>query len=171
MARTPEPLPVAPLAAMLVAQAAEGDVLFASIDEQRATAVAAIAAALAPALTVIHLPSSDALPGDEAPASPGNIGRRVAAMRRLRAAVGTTTVLLVTTAEATAVAYAEPAAFDTAPPGIRVGDTIDLATFAETATAVGYVEDDRVDEPGEVAILGSVIDIFPADHDAPVRIS
>ncbi len=171
MARTPEPLPVAPLAAMLVAQAAEGDVLFASIDEQRATAVAAIAAALAPDLTVIHLPSSDALPGDEAPASPGNIGRRVAAMRRLRAAVGTTTVLLVTTAEATAVAYAEPAAFDTAPPGIRVGDTIDLATFAETATAVGYVEDDRVDEPGEVAILGSVIDIFPADHDAPVRIS
>lgn len=170
MARIPEPLPVAPLAALLIEQAANGDVLFASVDEQRATAVAAIAAALAPALTVIHLPSSDALPGDETPASPGNIGRRVAALRRLRAAVGTAPVLLVTTAEATAVAYAEPSAFDTIPPGIGVGDGLDLAAFAETATAVGYVEDDRVDEPGEVAILGSVIDIFPADHDGPVRI-
>jgi transcription-repair coupling factor (superfamily II helicase) len=165
-----EPLPVAALAAMLVERAAQGDVLFASVDEQRAAAVAAIAAALAPDLTVVHLPSSDALPGDEAPASPGNIGRRVAALRRLRATVGKGPVLLVTTAEATAVAYADPVVFDAAPPGIGVGDPIDLGVFAQAAGEIGYIDDDRVDEPGEVAILGSVVDIFPADHDGPVRI-
>jgi transcription-repair coupling factor (superfamily II helicase) len=164
------PLPVAPLAAMLVDQARQGDLLFAASDEQRAAAVAAIAAALAPDLNVVHLPSSDALPGDDAPASPGNIGRRVAALRLLRRGPDAATVLLVTTAEATAVAYADPRAFDTAPPAIAVGDAIDLAAFAETAAAIGYIEDDRVDEPGEVAILGSVIDIFPADHDGPVRV-
>ncbi len=165
-----EAMPVAALAAMLATRAAQGDLLFASVDEQRAAAVAAIAAALAPDLAVVHLPSSDALPGDEAPASPGNIGRRVAALRRLRATVGKGPVLLVTTAEATAVAYAEPTVFDAAPPGIGVGDPIDLAVFAQAAAEIGYVDDDRVDEPGEVAILGSVVDIFPADHDGPVRI-
>jgi transcription-repair coupling factor (superfamily II helicase) len=165
-----EPLPVAALAAMLVERAAHGDLLFASVDEQRAAAVAAIAAALAPDVTVVHLPSSDALPGDEAPASPGNIGRRVAALRCLRATVRKGPVLLVTTAEATAVAYAEPRVFDAAPPGIGVGDPIDLAVFAQAASEIGYIEDDRVDEPGEVAILGGVVDIFPADHDGPVRI-
>ncbi|WP_443025992.1 helicase-related protein [Sphingomonas sp. PB2P19] len=172
-----EPIPVAPLAAILIDHAQQGDLLFAASDEQRAAAVAAIAAALAPDLLVVHLPSSDALPGDDAPASPGNIGRRVAALRLLRQLPGAPpngprgpNVLLVTTAEATAVAYADPQAFHTAPPAIAVGDPIDLAAFAEQATEIGYVADDRVDEPGEVAILGSVIDIFPADHDGPVRI-
>ncbi len=165
-----EPIAVAPLAAMLVERTEHGNILFAALDEQRALAIAAIAAALAPDVTVIHLPSSDALPGDDAAASPGNIGRRVAALRRLRDSADGEAVLLVTTVEATAVAYAEPDAFSIAPPAIAVGDPIDLAAFAETALDIGYTEDDRVDEPGEVAILGSVIDIFPADHEGPVRI-
>lgn len=37
-------------------------------------------------------------------------------------------------------------------------------------TSLGYVEDDIVDEAGEVCIRGAVIDIFPADSGEPVRI-
>jgi transcription-repair coupling factor (superfamily II helicase) len=35
---------------------------------------------------------------------------------------------------------------------------------------LGYVEDDRVDEPGEVAVRGSVIDLYPGDLAEPVRV-
>ncbi len=166
------PAATAPVATALVERLAEHNVVYIAADDQRATDIAAIAAALAPDATVVHLPSSDALPGDDSPASPANVGLRVAALRRLRAASASETgpILLVTTAEATAVRYPEPAMFDAAPPRLAVGDTLDIAAFAATAAEIGYVVDDRIDEPGEIAVRGNVIDIFPADRDTPVRI-
>ena len=35
---------------------------------------------------------------------------------------------------------------------------------------LGYVIDDMVDEPGEVAVRGQVVDIFLADTELPCRI-
>jgi transcription-repair coupling factor (superfamily II helicase) len=164
-----ESLPVAIVAASLIEHS--GNILFVAADEQRAAAVALLAAAFAPDRVVAHVPASDALPGDAAPASPANVGQRVAALRRVRTALANGgAVVLVTTAEATAVRYPAPAAFDTAPPGLAVGDEIDLDIFAEEAEALGYLVDDRVDEPGEIAVRGQVIDIFPSDHPMPVRI-
>ncbi|HXH16849.1 MAG TPA: TRCF domain-containing protein [Sphingomonas sp.] len=166
------PHATAPVAAAIVESLGSGDMVYVAGDDQRATEIAAIAAALAPDALVIHLPSSDALPGDEAPASPANVGRRVAALRCLRAGVQDrgAPILLVTTAEATAVRYPAPAMFDAAPPRLAVGDAIDVEAFAATAVEIGYVIDDRVDEPGEIVIRGGVIDIFPADRETPVRI-
>ncbi len=160
------------VAAMLVEPLSKGDVVYVATDDQRASDIAAIAMALTPDATVVHLPSSDALPGDDSPASPANVGLRVAALRRLRAATinQTAAILLVTTAEATAVRYPEPAMFDAAPPRLVVGDTIDSAAFATTAAEIGYCVDDRIDEPGEIAVRGNVIDIFPADREAPIRV-
>jgi transcription-repair coupling factor (superfamily II helicase) len=162
--------PVAWTAAVLVEEAASRSLLFAARDEQRAAAIAAVAQGLAPELAVIHLPSSDALPGDDAPASAANVGRRVAALRRLRTVSRDERVLLVTTAEATAMPYPAPDAFEAAPPAIATGEAIDLEALAAIAEELGYIVDDRVDEPGEIAIRGSVVDLFPADHDGPVRI-
>ena len=62
----------------------EEDLLYLADDEQEAEALAAALGALAPDRPVIFLPSSDTLPGDDAPASPANIGKRVAALRSLR---------------------------------------------------------------------------------------
>ena len=62
------------------------DLVYLADDEQQADALAAAVTALAPHSSVFFLPSSDALPGDAAPASPANAGRRVAALRALRVA-------------------------------------------------------------------------------------
>ncbi|RZM37346.1 MAG: DEAD/DEAH box helicase [Sphingomonas sp.] len=161
-----------PIAVAVVEALGKGDVVCVATDDLRATEIAAIAAAFAPDALVVHLPSSDALPGDDAPASPANVGRRVAALRQLRAAMESNVhpVLLVTTAEATAVRYPTPAMFDTAPPRLAVGAPMDVDAFSDIAAEIGYVVDDRVDEPGEIAVRGGVIDIFPADREHPVRI-
>ncbi len=160
-----------PVAAMLADWASGRSVLFVASDEARAAAIVATLAAFAPDRCVVHLPSTDALPGDDAPASPANVGQRVAALRRLRqaASVGEHAVC-VTTAEATALRLPVPAAFDIAPPLMRVGDAIDVSAFTDRAIDLGYIVDDRVDEPGEVAVRGGVIDIFPADAECPARI-
>lgn len=161
-------------AAFILWQAlSEGDVLYLADDEQMAEATADALRALAPDNPVIFLPSSDALPGDTAPASPANVGHRVAALsalRRLGQEPERLPLATIMSGEAAARRYADPASFEVAPPSLNVGDRIDQTTFAQDMEALGYVEDDRVDEPGEVAVRGDVIDIFPADAGSPARI-
>jgi len=54
---------------------------------------------------------------------------------------------------------------------LQVGESLDRDALQAFAAAMGYVVDDRIDEPGEIAVLGSVVDIFPAASSAPVRIA
>jgi len=145
-----------------------GDLLFVARDDARAAGIAAVLAGLMPDTCVVHLPSSDAMPGEDAPASPANVGKRTGALRQLRATDGHR--VLVTSAEATVARYAAPDAFDGKPPAFATGDPLDLEGFTEQAEAIGYQQDDRVDEPGEVAVRGGVVDVFPVDSDNPVRI-
>ena len=159
----------AAVAARLVGELGDRSILYLASDEARAAAIAAVAMAFAPEATVVHLPASDALPGDDAPASAANVGSRVAALRLVRGA-GETPVLLIASAEASAVRYPAPAAYDHTPPRLAVGDAIDPEALLATAEALGYIVDDRIDEPGEIAVRGGVIDLFPVDHVLPVRV-
>jgi transcription-repair coupling factor (superfamily II helicase) len=167
----PEHAPAGAFAARAAERLEAGDVLLILSDEQRAQAVAGALAVAAPEARVVHMPSSDALPGDASPASPGNTGQRVAALRAAfcaRQAGGR--VALVTTAEAAASLHPPPAAYDVAPPIVATGEPLDAESFAETLIEIGYVADERVDEPGEMAVRGQVIDVFPADAGQPARI-
>ena len=53
---------------------------------------------------------------------------------------------------------------------VRTGESLDVAELETFLRRTGYVFDDRVDEPGEAALRGQVIDIFPAGESMPVRI-
>ncbi|QQN75492.1 helicase-related protein [Croceicoccus sp. YJ47] len=160
-------------AAMLAERLVEGDVFMAARDEPRARAIAACLNALMPDALVAFVPPSDALPGDDAPASPANVGQRVSALRAVHAALGRKdrpAIALVTTGEALARAYPAPGAYGAMPPAVQVGETLDLDALAQRLQAIGYFHDERVDEPGEVALRGQVLDVFPADAAHPLRI-
>ncbi len=166
-----ELLPIGPAAARLAEALGKTDILFVASNEQRAEAVWRALAAASPDTAVLHTPSSDALPGDAAPASPANIGRRVTALHRARLATTSgKRVALVTTAEGAARLFPPPAAFEVVPPVLTQGDVLDLPTLQAELTALGYIADERVDEPGEMAVRGQVVDIFPADAGLPARI-
>ena len=169
----PDPLAAGETAALLAEALAAQDVLYAATDEPRAVAVAHALAALVPEAIVVLCPGSDALPGDSAPASPANVGARVAALRRLYLAQGTEArqrLACITTGEALARRYPPPSAFDAAPPRVAMGDPVDLSALFDALIEAGYVEDERVDEPGEVALRGQVLDVYPADAEEPRRI-
>ncbi|GKS02485.1 TRCF domain-containing protein [Sphingomonas aquatilis] len=166
-------LGIAETAAGLAGLLRKNDVLAAEADEVRAAALARALAAMMPAATVVVCPGTDALPGDEAPASPANVGQRVSALRTVRCTLAKRRrprIALITTGEALARACPAPAAFDAEPPRVTVGSACDLTTLAEALTDLGYIADERVDEPGELALRGAVLDVFPADADAPLRI-
>jgi transcription-repair coupling factor (superfamily II helicase) len=170
---TADPMPIGALSAALAEALSSQDLLFIAADEQRAERIAAALAAFAPEVAVVHLPSSDAIPGDDAPPSAANVGRRVGALRRLRLLANDgkrARLACITTAEATVPLLPPSESFDAAPPALAVGDALDPEAFRAEAEAIGYFTDDRVDEPGEVAVRGGVVDIFPADSPRPVRI-
>ncbi len=171
---TPHPvLGVIETAAALAERLAKNDILAVEADETRAAAVARTLAALIPTASVWMCPGTDALPGDEAPASPANVGQRVSALRGVRRMLGEAKrprIALVTTGEALARAYPPPAAFDAEPPQVAIGTPCDLPALFETLTGLGYIPDERVDEPGELALRGRVLDVFPTDADQPLRI-
>ncbi|HZF95603.1 MAG TPA: TRCF domain-containing protein [Allosphingosinicella sp.] len=167
------PLQIGEIAASLLSALERGDVVFIAADETRAAETARILKAAAPEAEILHCPASDALPGDSAPPSPANVGQRAAALRRLAALVGETgraCIALVASGEAAARLYPAPDRFAAVPPLVRLGEPIDIEAFAAELVGIGYVVDDRVDEPGEVAARGQVIDVFPADAGEPYRI-
>ncbi len=158
---------------MLAEQLPAGDLIAAVADDARAAAVAQALQAAMPAATILFCPGSDALPGEDAPPSPANVGQRVSALRHARRLVAQETrgpVALITTGEALARACPAPADFDVAPPVVKIDATLDLTELFERLAELGYVSDERVDEPGEVALRGQVLDVFPADAALPLRV-
>ncbi|USI74605.1 DEAD/DEAH box helicase [Sphingomonas morindae] len=147
--------------------------IFLAGDEMRAQALAAALPIAAPDSLVLFCPGSDALPGEAAPASPANVGQRVAALHRLRATLATRHrphVALISTGEACARLYPPPDAYAPAPPRVTQAAEIALETLAEALAELGYQADERVDEPGEMALRGQVLDVYPADAGQPYRI-
>lgn len=175
-----DPLPtpqlgVAESAAALAELLGERDLFVATVDETRGLSLAHALAAAMPEACVIFCPGSDALPGEKAAASPANVGQRVSALRRLRLLTKNKKgerprLACITTGEALARAYPSPAAFEAEPPTVKRGTALDLAELYDGLIAIGYVADERVDEPGEVALRGQVLDVFPADAPQPLRV-
>jgi transcription-repair coupling factor (superfamily II helicase) len=166
--------PIGELAAALLTALEREDILFLAADEPRALEVAHAVGGGAGDALVLFCPATDALPGESAPPSPANVGQRASALRKVRAALTNgddrPRIALISSGEAAARLYAAPERFGAAPPLIKTGQPIELEAFAAQLEELGYVSDDRVDEPGELALRGKVIDVFPADAGQPYRI-
>ncbi|WP_207443827.1 DEAD/DEAH box helicase [Roseomonas haemaphysalidis] len=145
-----------------------GGMVFLARSEARAGRLARAAAALAPRLRVVLLPGWDCLPYDRGSPSRQSMGLRMAALRALSAGTDEP-VLLFAGIEAATQRLPPPGAL--AELRFRTGDAFDEAAAARRLAQLGYMLDDRVDEPGEAALHGSVLDVFPpGDGVLPCRI-
>ena len=165
----PSPTPVGLIVTRLAEWLLRGDIVYVAADEPHAEAVGMALVMAAPEALVVRCPSSDALPGDAAPASAANVGRRVAALQALHGR-GKRHAALVTTAEAAARLYPPPADYADVPPEFAVGQATEVEALASALRALGYGEDEQVEEPGMFAAAGQVVDLFPADAAQPVRV-
>ncbi len=52
---------------------------------------------------------------------------------------------------------------------LKLEDTVDVDALARKLVALGYERQGQVEIPGEFAVRGGIIDIFPLTEDAPVR--
>lgn len=152
------------------ARAGKGGLIYAASSERRADEIGRALRQFAPDLEVLVLPPWDCLPYDRASPSRECMGRRMAVLARLAGRANGPRVL-VASVEALMQRIPPPRVLGPAFLTLEVGEVLDRARLRAFAVATGYVEDERIDEPGEIALFGNVMDIFPAAAAWPVRIS
>jgi transcription-repair coupling factor (superfamily II helicase) len=117
-------------------------------------------------------PSPEALPFEQLPFDLEVATRRVAILDRLRAARrdGGPAPVVVATASGLVHLVFDPAELEEEIRVVRVGARLDIDDVLHWATRVGYRSVPLVQEPGDVARRGGIVDLFPPAFEAPVRI-
>ncbi|HEV7438700.1 MAG TPA: helicase-related protein [Methylobacterium sp.] len=165
--------PLVPLGALAVAlldlERSARPLVHVARDTRRLERLAALLRALAPERGVALYPEWDCLPYDRASPSRGVMGTRTGVLRWLTDDAAKPDFVL-TTAPALIQRVPPPEIWAGAHLELRVGDAIDPGGVVAELRRLGYIEDDRVDEPGEVALRGRVIDVFPAAAPRPCRV-
>ena len=147
-------------------------VLHIARDDARLARLAEGLAFFAPELPVLRLPAWDCLPYDRVSPASDIVAERVDTMTRLAnedASADCPAVVLTTVSAALqrlpARAVWREASFDAAP-----GEPIDLDRLTAFLVRNGYQRASTVREPGEFAIRGGIVDLFPPGPDRPVRL-
>jgi transcription-repair coupling factor (superfamily II helicase) len=109
---------------------------------------------------VVHLPSRGVPYGDVFDPAVTRVGRRQRALRSLSSA---------------RVVVAGPLAFMEQTPlyepmDLAAGTEIDLDATLERLVVLGYERVDRASRPGEFAVRGGIVDVFPSTRRSPVRV-
>ncbi|MGD9616916.1 MAG: hypothetical protein AB7H90_16555 [Alphaproteobacteria bacterium] len=141
--------------------------VFLSAGDEQAEYLGANIHSLFPDCPVLVFPRWDSLPYDPAGPSRDIMGRRASVLRRL--AGGLERPLLIATPEA--VLQRVPPRTPRRDAALRIvpGQT-SVAEIEAFLRRTGYGLDMLVDEPGEAAVHGHVVDVFPAGALGPVRI-
>jgi len=164
--------PLAPLAPLL----AEEPALRAVINRDPVVAVPTRAEAerlthdlaqFLPSDEIEEFPAWETLPFERVSPSVETMGRRLRVMWRLRH--GQPPTILVAPARAL-LQRLGPHVEDVEPVAVRPGDRVDRDAIVEQLVAMGYRREYQVEARGEVAVRGSIVDVYPSTDDHPLRI-
>ena len=120
-----------------------------------------------PSLPILHFPDWECLPYDVVSPHQGIVSERLETLYRLP----TLTRGILLAAAGTLMHRIAPREYVTAHSFLlRRGERLDVAGLRTTLTHAGYAAVSQVMEPGEFAVRGGVIDLFPTGNPAPYRL-
>ena len=122
-----------------------------------------------PAMPVIQFPSWDCLPYDRVSPNAEISAARMATLAALVHAMPPRFVLL-TTLNAATQRVPERRLLRDAALRLEVGQRTDPAVLRTFLTRMGFAQTPTVMEPGDYAVRGGILDIWPPGADAPVRL-
>ncbi|MFC3125822.1 transcription-repair coupling factor [Pseudoroseomonas globiformis] len=146
-----------------------GTVLHVCRDDARMARLAEGLAFFAPQLAILRFPAWDVLPYDRISPHPELVAERVATLARLVSGRQSPQVVL-TTVNALIQRVPPQSVFEGASLLLKPGERITPAQLSSFLEANGYLRVATVMEPGEYAIRGGIIDLFPAGSTDPLRI-
>ena len=130
--------------------------------------LAADLAAFLTASSVELFPAWETLPFERVSPSIETMGRRLRTMWRLR--TGDPSLAVVVSTARALVQRLGPHVEDVEPIELVARARVDSTELVERLVRSGYRREYQVEHRGELAVRGSIIDVFPATADAPVRI-
>jgi len=138
-------------------------------DDKRMEAMRTAVAVMAPVAVVLDLPAWDCLPYDRVSPNPEICARRMATLAALTAGVPGPFLLLTTMTAATQRLPAREV-LETASFSATVGTRVDEARLKGFLSRMGFSPVSTVAEPGDYAIRGGIVDIYPPGPGGPVRL-
>ena len=146
-----------------------GPVIHVARDDKRLAAMQAALAFFAPDMPVMSFPSWDCLPYDRVSPNADISAARMATLAALVHQMPKRFVLLTTLNAATQRVPAREVLRDAAF-SARVGDRIDEEGLRSFLVRMGFTQSPTVMEPGDYAVRGGIIDIYPPGDSGPVRL-
>jgi transcription-repair coupling factor (superfamily II helicase) len=147
----------------------QGPVLHIARDDKRMAAMAAALAFFDPTVPVLRFPGWDCLPYDRVSPNAENASARMATLSTLAAGLSGPFIVLSTLNAVTQ--YVPPrdllrqSAFVA-----TVGGRIDQPALRAFLVRMGFTNTPTVREPGDYAVRGGIIDVWPPGEDTPVRL-
>lgn len=167
-----EGLVIADLARAIAARSGAPAISLAIVcrDGQRMAQLSRALSFFGPDIEVMEFPAWDVLPYDRVSPNAAIVAQRMTTLSRLSRVKGRDKPsILVTTANA--ITQRVPAREFTATHALSVapGNVLGMASVVEWLELNGYQRASTVREPGEYAVRGGILDLFPPGLDLPVR--
>jgi len=129
-------------------------------------AMAELTGALDPG-TIVALPSRDVLPFQNLSPHPEIQEARAVALWKIASGAAS---FVVTPLAATAIRLWEAEYYGDLARVLRRGETVETETLVRHLNSVGYGAVDMVQMPGEYALRGGILDVYPPEAERPLRV-
>ena len=147
-----------------------GPVVHVARDDKRLAAMEAALRFFAPDVVTLRFPGWDCLPYDRVSPNADVSAARMATLAGLATGQVAGRVILLTTLNAATQRLPARTLLQEAAFTARVGYQIDIDALRSFLVRMGFSQAPTVTEPGDFAIRGGIIDIFPPGDEGPVRL-
>ena len=155
---------------LLAARRGRAGILHVALDDTRMASLSSCVRFFDPTITVLTLPAWDCLPYDRVSPNPDIVAARIATLMALLAERGDGPLLVLATVNAALQRLPPPSALAGAGFAVGVGERVDLNALTGFLGDNGYSRAQTVREPGEFAVRGGIVDLFPPGSEEPLRL-
>ncbi|MBI4031482.1 MAG: transcription-repair coupling factor [Proteobacteria bacterium] len=144
-----------------------------ALDDARTSTLSELLTFFTPDVNYVTFPAWDCLPYDRVSPNGGIVARRVAALSALlswRKDGFKKPRIVLTTVNAASQRVMPSAVLENAVFAAKSGGSLDIEKLQSFLNVNGYLRTDTVREPGEYAIRGGIVDLFPPGYADPLRI-
>ncbi len=147
-----------------------GTVIHIARDDKRMEAMRTALGVLAPGATVLDFPAWDCLPYDRISPNPEIVARRMTTLATLAGGAVSGAFVLLTTLNAGMQRIPARSVLREASFHARVGQRVDEAQLRTFLARMGFSPVSTVAEPGDYAIRGGIVDLYPPGRGGPIRL-
>jgi len=146
------------------------DVLYVARDDGRMARMAEALAFFAPDIEVVDIPAWDCVPYDRVSPHVDLVARRVDGLCKLAQGPGQGARVVLTSVAALVQRVPPRQVLASSSLSAQVGGRLDIDGIVAYLNRNGYGRTDTVMEPGEYAVRGGILDLFPPGTPEPVRL-